>query len=47
MVEVVHAAFIVDANGTFSCWDCYANDNRSEIKFDPKKVTVEMKGKLK
>jgi len=43
MVEVLNSPFIVDAAGTFSCYECYRTGNRSEIRFEPKRITVDIR----
>jgi len=38
MVEVAYSPFIIDAAGTFSCFQCYQSGNRSEIKYEALEV---------
>tara|TARA_R100001460_G_scaffold26674_1_gene54018 strand:- start:555 stop:698 length:144 start_codon:yes stop_codon:yes gene_type:complete len=47
MVEVAHSPFIIDAAGTFSCYQCYQTGNRDKIRHEPLEVIKDISKKLK
>jgi len=47
MVEPANAPFIIDAAGTFSCFECYRLGKRDEIRYEPLEVIKDISNRLK